>query len=384
MLKNILWWAYSSSIYTLREEMDSRLAYHSENFLRNIQSGKKKKDVAIDLNKVDDAIKSGIRWLENFQRGYGWIGGRFWEVWNTANALLALTSTDVESNATKPAVDFLLQCQLDNGGFFLEGFPASREDIKYRRDIYCTETVAVALMGIYKYEGKITPEIRAGLDFIIRGQRECGGWDLSYLGDPKIVNVKMNYFPSVTGYSLVAILLIDENPPKKMLEKALAFLKKAQHKNGSFGRSYSYYNTEAYALRNIVSALESIKKMSWPKDVKLDIKKMIGLSISYTKKMQNYDGSWSARSISSKALCTSLFLQTLLAANENDNDKNSINLAVDWLLKNQKDRGFWKGGYYGHLLHPYLGYITEISNDVLATSEAIVSLNEYKKSLKIT
>ena len=91
---------------------------------------------------------------------------------------------------------------------------------------------------------------------------------------------------------------------------------------------------------------------------------------------QNSDGSWSAISIPSKSITTSLFLQSLLIAS--NNEKHSINLAVDWLLTNQEDEGLWKGGYYGHLTHPNLGYIDEVNNDVFATSEVIVALGEYK------
>ena len=388
MLPRILWWwAYRSSICTLKEAIAPYATYYYESLCRNIHRRKQKEDINIDLNRIDDAMLSGVKWLESIQRKDGCIGGRLWENWDTANAVLALTSTGIESDAIEPAVNFLLQSQLDNGGFFYECFPASREDIKDRRDLYCIETTPVALMGIYKYEGKITSEIRRCLDFLYEKQRECGGWELPYMGDPKVVNTKLNYFPSVTGYALRAILLIDKNPLKPVLEKALNFMEETQHKNGSWSRSFSFYNTEGYAIRNMVSALTSMQASKWSDDVKLKIEKMLDSPISYTKRMQNADGSWSAISIASKATSTSLFLQTLLTAKrsllklslERFDDKRYINLAVDWLLRNQEEKGFWKGGYYGHLVHPYLGYINEVNNDVFATSEALVALSEYKK-----
>ena len=381
LLSNLLWWGYSSSICTLKEEIASRVTYYYESLCRNIHRGKQKKDVSIDLNRVDDAIQRGVEWLESIQRKDGCIGGRLWEIWDTANAVLALTSTGIESNAIEPAVNFLLQSQLDNGGFFYECFPASREDIKNRRDLYCTETTSVALMAIYKYRGRVTLEIKKGLGFLYEKQRECGGWELPFLGDPEIVDVRMNYFPSITGYALRAILLIDDKPKKIVLEKALNFIEKTQRKNGSWGRSFAFYNTESYAIRNMVSALISMKTLKWPGDMRTKIEKMLNSAISYTKKMQNADGSWSAISIASKAIATALSLQALLIAK---GDRNSINLAVDWLLRNQEEKGFWKGGYYGRLLHPYLGYINEVNNDVFATSEALVALSEYKKSQEIT
>ena len=159
-ISNLIWWAYSSSICTLREEIAPHATYYYESLCRNIHRVKQKRDISIDLNRVKDAIQRGVKWLESIQRNDGCIGGRLWENWDTANAVLALTSTGIESNAIELAVNFLLQSQLDNGSFFYECFPASREDIKDRKDLYCIETTPVALMGIYKDEGKITSEIR--------------------------------------------------------------------------------------------------------------------------------------------------------------------------------------------------------------------------------
>ena len=62
--------------------------------------------MSIDLNKVDDAIQRGVEWLESIQRKDGCIGGRLWEIWDIANAVLALTSTDIESDAIEPAIFF--------------------------------------------------------------------------------------------------------------------------------------------------------------------------------------------------------------------------------------------------------------------------------------
>lgn len=373
-LKWWAWWVYSNTICNLKDEITSYTKYYYENLCREFS--KPKKDVSVDLNRVDNAIQKGVEWLKNIQRKDGCIGGRLWENWDTANAVLALTFVKPDSNSIEPAVNFLLRSQLDNGGFFYEYFPPSREDIADRKDLDCVETTAVALMALYKYEGKITTEIKKGVDFLFEKQGDCGGWELPYLADPKIVNPNLNYFPSVTGYALRAILSINKKPPKPMLERALNFIEETQHKNGSWGRSFCFYNTEGYAVRNMVSALSSMKTLKRPDDMKLRIEKILNSVISYTKRIQNSDGSWSAISIASKAISTSLFLQTLLITND---DKNSINLAVDWLLRNQEEKGFWKGGYYGRLVHPNLGRLYAVNNDVFATSEAIVALNELKR-----
>lgn len=378
MLSDLLWWAYSSSICSLKEEIASHATYYYENLCRNIHRGKQKKNISIDLDMVDDVIQRGVKWLKSIQRRDGCIGGRIWENWDTSHALLALTTVGGHPEVIKKAAEFLMSGQSDDGSFYLEYLPASREDIKDRMDIHCIETTSVALMGTYKCKGEKSPEVIKGLNFILERQRDCGGWEVPYLGNPNEVDPKMNYYPAVTGYALRAILLIEENP--RVLERALNFLEKTQYKDGSWRRSKCFYNTESYAIKNIVEVLVSTKSLNWSINKKLRMENMIRSAILYAKRMQNRDGSWSAPSIASKSLCTSLYLQSLLIAD--GNDSSSIDLAVDWLLRNQEEEGFWKGGYYGHLIHPALGKLTGVNNDLFTTSEALIGLNEYKNRAK--
>lgn len=380
MLLNMIWWMYSSSICTLKEEMFSRSTYHYENFLRNIQRGKQKKDVCIDLDRVDNALQKGVGWLESIQRKDGCIGGRLWEIWDTAHALLALTTVGGCPEVLKKAADFLMRGQSDNGSFYLEYLPASREDIADMRELYCIETTSAALMGIYRYKLEKSPEVTKGLNFILKEQRTCGGWKVPYLGNPNIVDLKMNYYPATTSYALRTILLIEQNPPELVLEKALDFLETTQHTNGSWEQAKCFYNTESYAIKNIVEVLVSMKSLNWSMNTQSRMENMVKSAVLYIKRKQNSDGSWSAPSIASKSLCTSLYLRSLLIAN--DNNTGSIDLAVDWMLKNQEEGGFWKGGYYGHLIHPALGKLTGINNDLFTTSEALITLNEFKNHAK--
>lgn len=360
----------------MKKEVTGYSKYYYENLYRKIS--KPTKETSVDLDKVENAIQKGIKWLESIQRTDGSISGRLWEIWDTANATLASVSIENGSDSIERSVNFLLQNQLSNGGFSYEQYPSSRRSTRYRRDLYCIEVTAVALLAMHKYEKKITPEIRSGINFLLEKQHECGGWGLSYMGNPEIVDTKLNYFPSITGYALRSILSISKNYPNSMLERALNFLKKTQHKDGSWGKSRSFYYTEGYAIRNMVSALSMINPLKISDDIKLNSTKMVDSSILYTKRMQNNDGSWSAISISSKSIVTSLFLQSLLVANSDN--KRSINLAVNWLLTHQDEKGFWRGGYYGSPLYdPNLGFICEVSNDVFATSETLVALSDFKK-----
>ncbi|RLF18073.1 MAG: hypothetical protein DRN06_02400, partial [Thermoprotei archaeon] len=309
---------------------------------------------AVSLERVKAAIEGGVKWLEGVQRRDGsW--GRFWEVWNTANAAFALAVVGVESEALEKAINFLLESQLESGGFFYENFPASRADIRERADLYCIETAAVALMALYEYEGRITPEIQRGLHFLVERQRACGGWELPFLGEPEVVDPKLNYFPSVTGYALRALLIGD--PPESVLERGLEFLERTQRRDGSWGRSRCYYNTEAYAIRNVVSVAAALERRALPEGLRRRARRLSERALSYALRHQNADGSWSAISIATKELATALYLQSLLAAGVGG---SAVFKAVDWLLKRQQKGGFWSGGYYGRLMHPNLGYIDEV------------------------
>ena len=369
----LYWWIYNNTPHNAKDEMLGYLRYYWESLRRKLQrGGEQQGGSAVDPEEVNAAIERGVKWLENTQRKDGsW--GRLWEVWNTANAALALAAVNAESDALKKAVEFLLENQLESGGFFYENFPASRADIRERRDLYCIETTPVALMALYRYEGRITPEIRKGLHFLVERQRACGGWGLPYLGDPEVVNPKLNYFPSVTGYALRALLIGD--PPESVLERGLEFLERTQRRDGSWGRSRCFYYTEAYAIRNVVSVAATLEKRRLPKELKQRARRLSERALSYALRHQNADGSWSAISIATKELATALYLQSLLAAGVGG---SAVFKAVDWLLKRQQKGGFWSGGYYGRLMHPNLGYIDEVNNDVFTTSEVLVALDEFR------
>ena len=372
----LYWWIYNNTPHGAKDEALGYLRYYWEGFRRRLQRGgsRQQGESAVSLERVEAAIERGVKWLESIQRKDGsW--GRLWEVWNTANAALALTTVGVESEALERAVRFLLESQLESGGFFYENFPASRADIKERKDLYCIETSPVALMALYKYEGKITPEIQRGHNFLVQKQQACGGWELPYLGDPEIVNIKLNYFPSVTGYALRALLT--GNPPESVLERGLEFLERTQRKDGSWGRSRCFYNTEAYAIRNVVGVATMLEKQELLTEMKQKAKELSERALSYALRRQNADGSWSAISIATKELATALYLQSLLEAGVGG---SAVLKAVNWLLRRQQEGGYWSGGYYGRLVHPSLGYIDEVNNDVFTTSEVLVALSGFKSS----
>lgn len=336
------------------------LRYYKEAIIRKIR--RPEKDIDVDLNLVDHALEKGVNWLERKQNDDGSIGLKRWEIWETANAVLAKTAAGVRNSLVKDAIKFIIGGQMDDGGFFPEYLPPSRDDLagKY---VYCIETTSVALMAIYNYAGKITPEIKKGVDFLIAKQHECGGWELPYFGlEAHEVNTNLNYFPSVTGYALQPILYT-KMYNKQLLKKALQFLESTQHSDGSWGGIGQAYSTEGYAIKNISNALVLMKPLNWSDKNGLKIDKMLSSCISYSKNRQNIDGSWSIKGFSTKSLSTSLFLQTLL----NVGEKEFTGLGVNWLLKQQENDGFWRGGT-----------LDNTTIDTFVTSESLLALTKYK------
>lgn len=339
--------------------MHYNLGYYKEGLIRKIR--RPKKDVNVYMTLVDHALEKGVNWLESKQNDDGSIGLKRWEIWETANAVLAMTAVGVRNSSVKDAINFIIGGQMDDGGFFYEYPPPSRDDLlgKY---VYCIETTSVVLMAVYKYEGKITPQIKKGIDFLIAKQRECGGWESPFFGlEAHEINTNLNYFPSVTGYALQPILYM-KMYNKQVLKKALQFLEPTQHSDGSWGKAQAYYSTEGYAIKNISNALLLMKPLNWSDKDRLKIDKMLSSCISYTKNRQNIDGSWSIKGSSTKSLSTSLFLQNLL----NVGEKGSIGLGINWLLKHQEKDGFWSGGTLDN---------TNINTFV--TSESLLALSKY-------
>lgn len=359
MFRSLKWIYENYTMSNLCDIASSRVSYYIENSWRTLN--RLKKDEKVNLEEVDAAIERGRRWLEDMQRNDGSIGDRHWEIWETANATLALMATNKDSKSIEPAINFILGGQLDNGGFFVYYLPSSEKE----KDLYCIETTSVVLTALYRHEEKLTPEIKKGIDFILEKQHECGGWGLPYIGDSQKIDVHLSYYPSVTGYALQAILLSTGSHVTSAIEKAIEFLGNSQRKNGSWGRSPPYYNTGSYAIKNISNALVTIKTLELMGDKKLKIEKMLSSCISYAKNKQNAEGSWSSGGPSSKLISTSLFLQSLLNVNE-----GFIGSGVNWLIEHQQKEGFWHGGILD-------GY----NVDVFATSEALIALSKFREAI---
>ncbi len=351
--------------YTLSDfhnAVSSRITYRIENLRRALIHNRGKKN-ELHSEEVEIVVKRGRKWLENQQRSDGSIGKiepRQWEIWDTANAALALIETGGDKDCINRAINFSLGGQLENGSFYFNYVPKS---LKENFNCNCIETAGVVLLAAYKNGKKDLECMRRGIDFLIKAQNKDGSWELPYLPVPK--------YPSVTGYALKT-LLYNKMCSENTLDKALSFLETAQQRNGSWGRAFEYYNTESYAIKNITEALMLARnKELLNKEDKEKIDAMLQRCLSYVIKQQNLDGSWSAIGQSSKCISTALYLQTILNMSDKIERNEIIIDASTFLIEKQENDGYWKGGKLG-----------KYPADLFATSEALISLNKASEFMK--
>lgn len=358
---------YDLPLSDLQQLATSRTKYGIEYLCRLLLIHGRKGKGEIHFEDIEVAIERGRRWLENQQRPDGSIGKvypRRWEIWNTANAALALIETGGNKDCITNAVNFVFGGQLENGSFFFDYVTKALKEHLYCN---CIETTCVALLAAYKSEKSVSKEVRNGLDFLIKAQNEDGSWELPYIPrNPK--------YPSVTGYALKTLLYLRVCPPKTF-QKALAFLEISQHSNGSWGRVSNYYNTESYAIKIISDAFILARNEEWlTKEEREKIDMILQRGISYITKKQNHDGSWSAIGPSSKSISTALYLQTLLNQS-NKIEKNGMMLienAACFLIEKQSEKGFW----YGGKLHTY-------NCDFFATPEVLIALSKVSEYIRL-
>lgn len=341
----------------------SRIKYGIEYLCRLLLIHRRKEKDEIHFEDIEVGIERGRRWLENQQRPDGSIGKvhpRQWEIWNTANAALALIETGGNKDCITNAVNFVFGGQLENGSFFFNYVPKALKENLYCN---CIETASVALLAAYKSEKSVSKEVRKGLDFLIKAQNEDGSWELPYIP-------RNSKYPSVTGYALKTLLYLRVCPPKTF-QKAQAFLEISQQSNGSWGRASDYYNTESYAIKNISNALILARNEEWlTKEQREKIDMMLRRGISYITKKQNHDGSWSAIGPSSKSISTALYLQTMLNLSDKIEKKGMklIENAVCFLIEKQRKEGFWYGGK-----------LNRYNCDIFATSEVLTALSKVSE-----
>ena len=322
----------------------------------NRRRGRREAAAPPDGHAVSESVRRGSRWLEGLQDERGIIEwGARWNLWDTANAVLGLQKAGGSPSVIEKSLSLLFSYQSGEGG-------VPNQVGHYGRS-YCIETTSMSMLAEYFQKGRVTDEVSRGVGFILGRQHPVGGWETPYLGiSPEEVQVRVNYYPSNTGFALAPVLLFaGRRLSDEALAKALAFLAATQRRDGIWGTALSYCSVEGYATRNTLPALRLVAKRTGP--LAGIAGRMVASAEGFARRSQNPDGSWPSRGPSSKELATALMGRSLPM----DRGDPTILRAVGWLLGRQRGDGRWSGGSLGGE-----------SLDVLATAEAVSLLAEYE------
>ena len=130
--------------------------------------------------KADPLTQGGVRWLlENQEAGGSWFGR--WgvnHVYGTGAAVPALVAAGVPRTHTaiRRAVKWLEQCQNPDGGWG-EDCRSYDDPAWIGRGESTPSQTAWALLALDAAGVRDSPSAQQGLDWLIRTQREDGGWD---------------------------------------------------------------------------------------------------------------------------------------------------------------------------------------------------------------
>jgi len=297
--------------------------------------------------KIQDAINKGIEYLTNNQNDDGSIclkKDRTWDVWETANALLAIDKQDAENHFIKKSIDFLSKSKRKDDSFYVSS--------TYKENQYCMETTPT-VSSAFKKHGIILNET---IDFIVKKQKKEGYWEI---GIPEIVKYKD--WPSVTGFALNSLSGFESILDN--IQIGIAWLKDKQQKNGSWGHHFIYYDSPFYPMHIILKVLKENNLQDTPTFEK---------AIRYVIEKQKKEGYWEIETKYEKKpsveLRTSLALLCLL---KSDKEQNILCLekGIEWLIKKQEKNGCWNGGFF-------VGWPGK-KEDIYTTSLAISALKEY-------
>jgi squalene-hopene/tetraprenyl-beta-curcumene cyclase len=233
-----------------------------------------------------------------------------------------------------------------------------------------------------------TGPFQRGLDWLFSMQSTNGGWGAFDKDNNRELVNKIPFSdhgacldpptPDITGRMMELLGLIGYSSEHPSCEKALAFLKRTQEKDGSWpGRwGVNYLYGTWCVLQGLVSLGVS------PQDP------MIRRAAQWLKGVQNTDGGWSESCESylkghhiplpqSTASQTAWALMGLIAAGEEDSKE--FKLGMEFLLSTQNSQGGWNEeaytgtGFPGHFYIRYHGYRYYFP---------LLALGKYKTAMK--
>jgi hypothetical protein len=310
------------------------------------------------------AMARGCQWLVTQQRPDGAIAlaGRALDpnVWETANALIALVRCDPSGHRTAIDKGFrFLDANWIEGG----GLPESVGRRLGPFKSHCVETTATAIRA-YAAAGR-HGQAEKLRDFLFSVQEADGGWKIGY---PEARTAFPNgdvleVFPSVTGFALAGAAAVPGARPE--VTRGLAWLGARQKPAGDWGAFPDYFWTPYYATAQIVTAFVEWGRPDDP---------VVERVVRFTRDHQNADGSWGDAGeprTPSRELWTALALLTLEAAGDRA-PRDVIERGLTYLLGRQQPDGRWIGGYFKSVL---ADFDTEKREDVYVTALAILALS---------
>ena len=310
------------------------------------------------------AMSRACRWLASQQQGNGAIAlhGRILNpnVWETANALIALMRCDATEYRTTIAKGFRF---LDANWIEAGGLPESVDRRLGPHKSHCVETTGTALRA-YAAAGK-RAQAEALRKFLFSVQEPDGGWKIGY---PEATTAFPNgdvleVFPSVAGFALAATAVDPLDRAKA--ERGLRWLAARQKPEGDWGAFPDYFWTPYYATSQIVAAFAGWGRRDDP---------VVERALRFTREHQNADGSWGDAGeplTPSRELWTALALLTLEAARDAAS-RRAIDRGIAYLLSRQQADGRWVGGHFKSVVVAD----SEKKEDVYVTSLAVLALSQ--------
>lgn len=308
------------------------------------------------------AASRACRWLAAQQQPNGAIAlrGRALNpnVWETANALVALLRCDAQAHRAVLAKGFAF---LDANWIETGGLPESVDRRFSPHKSHCVETTGTALRA-YAAAGKRT-QAEALSTFLFSVQEPDGGWKIGY---PEAATAFPNghvleVFPSVAGFALAATAVAPLDRPKA--EQGLGWLAARQKPEGDWGAYPDYFWTPYYATSQIVAAFAGWGRRDDP---------VVERAVRFVRERQNPDGSWGDAGepgTPSRELWTVLALHTLQAAGDAA-PRAPIDRGIAYLVNRQQKDGRFIGGHFKSILV----VDPDKKEDVYATSLAVVAL----------
>jgi squalene cyclase len=289
-------------------------------------------------DKRAEALARACGWLASQQHADGSIAIAGPQlnpnVWETANALIALLRCDASKYAQTIARGFaFLDANWIEGG----GLPESVARRFSPHKSHCVETTGTAVRA-YVAAGRHAQAEKLR-DFLFSVQEPDGGWKIGY---PEARTAFPNgdvleVFPSVTGFALAGAAAIPGDRSKA--ERGLTWLANRQTPQGDWGAFPDYFWTPYYATSEIAAAFAGWGRRDDP---------VVERLVRFTRERQNADGSWGDAGepgTPSRELWTALALLTLQAAGDKAS-RDVIDRGFAYLLERQQPDGRWIGGYF--------------------------------------